>query len=369
MSRFVLFLFPTLMALVSAGLLVAVQRSETLKTRIDRIKEGDSLRSIVSRVGDRGGAFMKRLAGLVGSILVAFVLLVPAVLAADPLPHTGRVLVSSQGDITVPAGEHADVVVVVNGVATIHGDVNTIVVVDGSASLLGARAETIVAVRSPIELGVDTVVLGDVMTIESVVHQTGNAEVVGRVTNMATAIAGFGFAIGSALLLLWIGFGLAMIVAGLLLAGLASRQVRAAEAVISEEPVTAFVAGIVGLFAFPIIGVALIATLVGAPLGVALLFQVWPMLAFIGYLVAGIWIGEWVLHRTSTERIRERPYLASSIGLLILGLLGLVPVLGIVSAIASLFGFGAVMVLTVRTIRGRVPRPTVAGHAPAPMVS
>jgi hypothetical protein len=312
---------------------------------------------------------MNRLVGLAASLLVAFVLLVPAVLAADSLQHTGRVLVSTEGDITVPAGEHADVVVVVNGVATIRGEVNTVVIVDGSATFLGARTETIVAVRSPVELGTDTVVLGDVMTFDSVVHQTGNAEVVGGVTDMAGAIAGFGFAIASALLLLWIGFGIAVIAAGLLLAGLASRQVRTAEAVITEEPVTALVAGIVGLFAFPLIGVALIATLVGAPLGVALLLQVWPVIAFIGYLVAGIWVGDWVLHRTSPDRVRERPYLASVIGLLILGFVGLVPVLGIVSAIASLFGFGAVMVLAFRTIRGRVPRPTLAGQAPAPMVS
>jgi hypothetical protein len=49
MRRFVLFLFPTLIALVSAGLLVAVQRSQTFKARIERIKEGDWFTSIVSR--------------------------------------------------------------------------------------------------------------------------------------------------------------------------------------------------------------------------------------------------------------------------------------------------------------------------------
>jgi len=312
---------------------------------------------------------MKRLVGLAGAVLIAFILLVPAALAADPLPQSGRVLVSTEGDITLPAGEHADVVVVVNGTATIEGEANIVVVVDGSATLLGARTDTIVAFRSPIELGPDTVVLGEVMTFESAVHQTGNAEIVGGVTDMATAMVGFGAALASALLLLWIGFGLAVIVAGLLLAGLASRQVRTAEAVISQEPVMALAAGIVGLVAFPIIGIALIATLVGAPIGIALLFQIWPVLAFIGYLVAGIWIGEWVLRRTSPERIRERPYLASFIGLLILGLVGLVPVLGIVSAIASLFGFGAVIVLGFRTLRGHIPQPGVYAATPAPLAS
>jgi hypothetical protein len=312
---------------------------------------------------------MKRFIGAVSAILVAFVLLVPQVFAANPLPHNGRVLISTEGDITLPAGEHADVVVVVNGVATIEGEVNTLVVVDGSATLLGARTETIVAVRSPIELGADSVVLGEVMTFEAAVYQTGNAEVIGGVTDLATEMVGFGVAIASALLLLWLGFGLAMLVAGAVFAGLASRQVRAAETIISEEPVIALAAGIVGLFAFPIVGIALMATLIGVPLGVALLFQVWPLVAFVGYLVVGIWLGEWVLRRTSPERVRERPYLASFIGLLILGLVGLVPVLGIVSAIASLFGFGAVIVLGLRTLRGQVPQPRVAEPMPAPMSS
>jgi hypothetical protein len=312
---------------------------------------------------------MRRFLGLAGALLIAFVLFAPAVLAADPLPHTGRVLVSTEGDITLPAGEHADVIVVVNGAATIEGEVNTLVVVDGSATLLGARTETIVAVRSPIDIGQDAVVLGEVMTFESVVHQTGNAEVIGGVTDMASALVGFGVAIASALLLLWIGFGIAVIAAGLVLAGLAARQVRMAEAVISDEPVMALAAGVLALFAFPIIGIALIATLVGAPLGLAVLLEIWPLIAFIGYLVAGIWVGEWILRRTSPERVRERPYLASVIGLLTLGLVGLVPVLGLVSAVASLFGFGAVIVVALRTLRGHLPQASVPGAMPAPMAS
>lgn len=313
---------------------------------------------------------MKRLAGLAGAILIAFALFVPVVLAASPFPHTGRVLVSTGGDVTLPAGEHADVIVVVNGVATINGEVNTLVVVDGSATLLGARTETIVAVRSPIELGAGTVVSGDVMTFDALVHQTGNAQVAGRVTDLATALVGAGIVLGSALLLIWIGFGLAMLVAGLALAGLASRQVRDAEAVISREPVQALTAGIVGLFAFPIVGIALIATLIGAPLGLAILLQVWPLVAFAGYLVAGIWIGDWVLRRASPERVSERPYLAAIVGLLILQLIAIVPVLGIVTVIASVVGFGAVIVLSIRTLRSRsVARPALQGPIPAPMAS
>jgi hypothetical protein len=317
-----------------------------------------------------GGLVVKRFVGIAGAVLIALVVLAPVALAADPMPHNGRVLVSTEGDFTLAADDQADVVVVVNGTGTILGEANTVVVVDGALDLQGARVETVFAVRSPVEIGADSVVLGDVMTLDSLVHQTGNADIQGNVTDLPSMLVGFGVVLAPALLLLWVGFGLAMIVAGLLLAGLAARQVRQAEAIISHEPVMAFATGIVGLIAFPLVAVLLIVSLVGAPLGVAVLLQVWPLVAFVGYLVAGIWIGEWVLRRMSPEQIRERPYLAAVIGLLILGFMGIIPILAIVTALASLAGFGAVLLLAFRTIRsGHQSQPTVAGHMPAPMAT
>jgi hypothetical protein len=311
---------------------------------------------------------MKRLMSIAGALLVGFLLLVPAVLAADPLPHTGRVIMSTEGDVTIPAGEHADVVIVVNGTATIQGEVNTIVAVDGAATLLGGRTETIVAVRSPVEIGPGSVVLGDVMTVESLVHRTGDGAVQGQVTDAATALIGIGAVLGGALFLIWIGFGLAMVVAGMLLAGLASRQVREAETLISREPALTLGVGIVGLFAFPLVAILLMVTVIGAPLGVGILLQVWPLVAFLSYLIGGIWIGDWILRQTSPERVRERPYLAAVLGVLLLEVVALVPILALVAMIASLFGFGAVLRLALRTLRSRsVPRPTVAGPMPAPM--
>lgn len=214
---------------------------------------------------------MKRLMGIAGAVLVVFAMFVPVVLAADPLPHTGRVLISTGGDVSLPAGERADLVVVVNGTATIQGEVNTIVAIDGAAILLGARTETIVAVRSPVDLGPETVVQGDVLTLDSLVHQAANAQIQGQVSDLATVLIGIGAVLGPAILLMWIGFGLATVVAGLLLAGLAARQVREAETLISQEPIKALASGIVGLFVLPIVALLLIATLIGAPLGVGIL--------------------------------------------------------------------------------------------------
>ena len=313
---------------------------------------------------------MRRIVAIAAVLVIVMLFLVPVALAADAMPHSGRVLISTQGDVTIPAGEQADFVMVVDGTATIAGEVNTIFVVNGAANLTGARTETVIAVNSPVNLADGTVVLGDVMTANSLVQQAGNAEVVGEVKDMQTSFIALGVVLAPALILLWIGFGLAVIAAGLLLAGVAGRQVRAAEALISHEPVLTFATGIVGMVLIPLAAFLLIATLIGAALGVGILIALWPLVAFVGYLVAGIWIGDWVLQQRRPAVSRERPYLAAVIGLLILQALSLVPVLGIVSALVSLFGFGAVVLLGWRTLRaGGGTQVAVTGATPAPMTS
>jgi hypothetical protein len=299
-------------------------------------------------------------------VLVAMAISAPAALAADPsLSHSGRVLISSDGDITVPAGDQADVVVVVNGTATIEGDVNVVVVVDGTANLTGAMAETVVAIRSPVTLGPGTVVTKDVFKIDSLVTKVGDANVRGDVRDMATEFAGLGFVLGPLFILLFIGFALAAIAAGLLVAGLGARQVRAAEDLITHRPVETFVTGLIGVIAPVFLLVALFISVVGVPLALAILFVVWPLVGFLGYIVAGIWIGDWVLHRLYPTTVRERPYLASVVGLVILALLAVVPV---VPSIASLFGYGAVLHLAWRTFRGHGASDVgVPSATPAPM--
>lgn len=47
---------------------------------------------------------MKRLIGVASAILVAFVLLAPTVLAADPLRHTGRAQPTVPGPMPAPVG-------------------------------------------------------------------------------------------------------------------------------------------------------------------------------------------------------------------------------------------------------------------------
>jgi hypothetical protein len=96
------------------------------------------------------------------------------------------------------------------------------------------------------------------------------------------------------------------------------------------------------------VAVLAIVTIVGAPIGIALLIVVWPAAAYIGYLVAGIWIGDWLLARFRGSDPAGRPYLAAVVGLIVLMVIGLIPLVG---AVASLFGFGAVLLHGWRAFR------------------
>ncbi len=307
---------------------------------------------------------MKRILGVVGALFLVFVLFVPAVTAADPAsPAAGRVLISTEGPIDVPAGDHVNALVVVNGTATIEGDVDSIVAVESTVTLTDATAGSIVAVRAPVTLAGGTEVRGDIARFDSSVHQVGNVRIGGEIRDLAVDIAGLGFVLGPIAVLLYLGFALAAVAGGLFLAALAARQVRAAEALISHEPGQTLVAGLVGVFAPVLLIGALLLSVIGAPLAAALLLGVWPLAAVVGYLVAGVWLGDWLLRRTSPAAAeRERPYLAAVVGILILEVAAIWPFLPMV---ASLFGYGAIVLLAWRTFRGRgIER--VAGVATAP---
>jgi hypothetical protein len=267
------------------------------------------------------------------------------------------------GDITVPAGEQADAVIVTNGRATISGEVKNVVVFSGSAILDGATLENVFVTSGTVTIGAGTTISGDVRTIDATVTQDPTAVVSGTVRAADADLVAFGAAVLPLIMLFILGFALVTVVAGLALAALAARQVRSAEELITHQPAETFVFGLAGLVVIPLVAVLSMVTIIGAPLGLAILLMVWPAAAMAGYLVAAIWVGEWLLYRGDTRR-PERPYLASVLGLLVLQVAGLIP---FVIPIASLFGFGAVLFLAWRTFRQHGATPVVTPPAAQPL--
>lgn len=307
---------------------------------------------------------MKRILGILGAVLLLGAIGAPAVLAQDGLAQTGRVIISTGGDFELPAGEQADVVIVVDGDATIYGDVKTVVTVDGAATIIGARTESVVAIRSFVTLGEGTVVTGDVWRLDAQVHQLGNAEV-GGLRDLGAELVGLTVVAAPALLVMWLGMAIALIAAGLLAAALAARQLRAAGALISREPAKVVLAAIGGTFLPILVVIGLFITILGAPLAFGILVFLWPLAAFLGYLVAGVWIGDWILGRLTPGVVRERPYLAATIGI---GLLHLIAIWPLLHFVPGFVGYGAVLLLAWRTwAAGRPAATPYAGTQPLPV--
>lgn len=300
---------------------------------------------------------MKKLLALLGAVVLVLGVAGTAIAADEALDHTGRFVFVAGGDVDVAADEQADAVIVIGGDANVAGTVNALVVVNGTATLTGATLESLTIIGGSADLDAATTVTGDVYHLNSTIETAASTDVGGEVRDITTDVGAFAIFLGVAALVLWVGFGLATVLVGLLVAGLGARQVRQATTLISREPGITFLTGLLAMVVPPILAVLAFATLIGIPAGLGLLFVLWPGLAFIGYIVAAIWLGEWLLSRNRPETERpERPYLAAVVGLFVAFLIGLVP---LVSAVISIFGLGAVVLAAWRTLRSRPASATV----------
>jgi hypothetical protein len=253
------------------------------------------------------------------------------------------------GDVEIASNERADLLVVIDGNARVSGTVNTLVVVEGTATVVDATLENLTVINGSAHLAAGTSIADDVLQFGSEIDRGAGVEIGGSIKNIAGDVASFGIFIGFAVLAIWIGFGIATLIAGLLVAGLAARQVRVATELIRREPGKTALVGILSLIVLPVMAILAMATIIGLPAGLGLLVVVLPAVAFIGYIVAAIWLGEWLLGRREGAVRADRPYAAATIGLIVAFVLGLVP---LVSAVLSLLGFGAVVLAAWRTLRG-----------------
>lgn len=307
---------------------------------------------------------MRTLLALLGAVVLGLGVAGSAVAADDGIINTGRVLIAIGGDIEVPAGDEAEAVIVISGNATISGSVKTLVVADGTASTAsGARLDSLTVINGTADLASGTVISGDINQANSTINRPAGVQLGGSERNLAGDIASFGLFLGAAAILLWIGYAVWTILVGMLLAGLAARQVRLATTLISHEPGRTFLVGLLGILVPPILAILIAITVIGIPAAIGLLIVLWPIAAFVGYMVAAIWIGEWLLGR-GNRTPAERPYLATLVGLVVAFLLGFIP---LVTAVISIFGLGAVVLAAWRTLRRGPAAVSIGQPQPAPI--
>lgn len=258
------------------------------------------------------------------------------------------------GPVTIDRGETADDVVVIDGPVSVAGRVRgDLVVVNGRLRISGTVDGDVVSVADRAALAPGARVGGDFVYGDKRPLVASGATIEGDVKRVSvgevTDPVGF---IGAAAL--WIAVSVSALVLGLLLLWLAPRALDAAYRAASTSLGATIGWGLLLFFGLPILAVLALVTLVGIPLGVALLLALLPLYA-IGYTTSA-----WLLGRLLVGPPRER-VLALLAGLAILRVLALIPVLGgIVWFVATVVGLGALLVATWRSRRDYPERAVTA---------
>jgi hypothetical protein len=263
--------------------------------------------------------------------------------AAEP-PQRVRARVVLTGGLELAKGERANTVVVFHGTVRIDGDVEgSVVVFDGAFFLSGTVRDNVVVFNGRVVLRPGARVGGDLITRLKPTIQSG-ATVGGEIKRLHNLSWSLSQAWRWAL---WVAYSISTLILGMIVLGAARRSMEGAAAAARTKIGPSIGWGLLLFFGLPLAGILLLLTVVGIPLGIALLLALW-LLYTIGYTTTLFAVGRMVLRE---PRSRFVAFLA---GWGIMRVLAIVPFLGGVLWFAgAVFGLGA-MVAAANAAR-RVP--------------
>ena len=275
---------------------------------------------------------------------LAALLALPGVASAQERDDDDTIVVIT-GGASVADGETVDGVYVLDGPVTIAGTVDgDLVVANGDTEISGEVTGdvTVLAKRAVIASGAR--IGGDVRYGDEEPEIASGAQIDGEVKKEDWSDFPTTGWLGA--LALWLAITLSSLALGLLLLLIAPRAADAAYLQTRENPWGSVAAGLAIFVALPILAVLALVTLVGLPLGIAVLLALLPLGA-IAY-VTTLWVvGRLVL---KPPRGRVASFL---VGWAIFRVLALIPVLGIIVWLAAaVFGLG---VLALALWRARSP--------------
>jgi len=297
----------------------------------------------------RYDAAMRRAVPTVLGLVAVVVLLAPrAALAQADAPREADPQVVLVGDVGVAAGRVVGEVVVFRGDVTVDGVVDgDVIVVRGAITVAGQVRGDVVSASGRVRLRPTAQVGGSVLAGDTVDVEPG-ATVAGGVTqgvrfSLGTTVGAIGALLAPAAFaastLLLLAMLLLLVPRGLERVGEAGRT----------APFAAAGWGVLGAIAVAVAGVVLTASVLGLPLGVALLLAWWA------FAMVGIAATAWIVGRLVIRSPRSRVG-ALFAGWGIASVVGLVPFVNVAWWIlAAVYGWGAVVVATWRARRAAAP--------------
>ena len=299
------------------------------------------------------------------TLLMSFALLVVLLGAGGPASAQsegdGDEQVVITGRVQVARGERSGTVVVVDGPVTVDGEVDgAVVVFNGSVSVSGTVADDVVVLNGPVTIRPGARIGGDLVSRETATLAP-DAVVEGEVrrVNVDVTFSSLSFV---ARLAAWLAYTASTLVLGLVLLLLAPRGLEALAFAARSRTGPVIGWGVLAFLGLPVVAVLAMVTLVGIPLGLALLLGLW-LIYTIGYTTS-----LWVLGRILVRRPGAR-FSAFLAGWGVLRAAALVPVLaGLLWTAGAVLGLGALIVAAWRA-RAHVPVPPRVPAPPPPVAS
>lgn len=263
----------------------------------------------------------------------------PPVSPASPGPTAGGAgdQVVLLGRVVVLRGEAVGEVVVFSGRVTVEGVVRgDVVVLAGPISVSGQVSGSVIALNGSVRLLATAQIGGDVLAHDDVIVADG-ATVSGRVKqHVSFNLSGPLRAVGA--FLSWLAVAVSTLVLGMLFALVAPA---ALEGTATAGRTATWVSagwGLVLAVAVPVLAVAMIASVVGMPLGLGVLLGI-ALLMLVGAVVTAHALGRVLV---GDARGTTTAFVA---GWMIATVVGLIPyVSGVVFGLSAVFGTGAVAV-------------------------
>ncbi|MCK9520378.1 MAG: hypothetical protein M0R74_15345 [Dehalococcoidia bacterium] len=288
-------------------------------------------------------------------IIVLFAALI-AVLPATAFAQEGEerddgFTMRISGDYRLPPGERVDALLVIDGNAIIEGTVDDVLwVINGDAIVRGVVEGDTVIIRGTLTIE-PTGIVDDVSLIRSDLVEQPGSTIRGDVDRTDRVFwPGFGILIGA---LFYLGFTVAVLLAGLIFAAIGGKQLTLAAVSMGERPARTILTGIAIAIVLPIIAVLAILTIIGIPAGIGILLFLLPALLFLGYIVAGTWFGMLMLSRKDRGGEGRHPYGEALLGLGVLQVIGIIPGLGfVIFGLLGTWGTGALVTYALGAMRG-----------------
>ena len=287
-------------------------------------------------------------AGRIASLFaaLALVLLFPGAAAADD--RNGDTIVVITGGATVAEGETVEDVFVVNGPVRIAGTVDgDVFVVSGDTEISGEVTGDVTVIAEPAVIDSGARIDGDLRYGDEKPEIASGAQIDGEVSDEGWSdlrpdgwVGWVGWAV------FWFALALSSLALGLLLLLIAPRAADAAYRQAHDGAWGSVAAGLAIFILLPILAVLALATLVGLPLGIAVLLALLPLGAIAHVTTL------WVVGRALVKPPRGR-VVAFLTGWAIFSAIALIPFIGILAWLAAIvFGLG---VLGLALWRARSP--------------